>query len=206
MRAMKTIVCETCTALHTTRADKPGRFCSRLCANRGISFKGMKRPRRQPAEERFWSKVEKSDGCWIWKAQRDKDGYGCFKAGGKMYRAHRYAYELTYGIQLGSNYGCHSCDNPSCVRPDHISPGTAKDNFDDAYQKGRATPLIRANKRVEIDPTDITGPGGPGVPGDDRPRYTRDKTFDKRTGHPEAWRDQFGLVRWVAVGVDPNRS
>lgn len=32
---------------------------------------------------------------------------------------------------------CHSCDNPACVRPDHLFQGTPKDNVHDMLYKGR---------------------------------------------------------------------
>lgn len=59
------------------------------------------------------------------------------------------------------------------------------------------------------DPLPEPGPEGPSVPGDDRPYYIRDPRFDKRIGcgddyAGDAWRDQLGLLRWVAVGYDPN--
>jgi len=71
----------------------------------------------------------------------------------KTYRAHRLAYELTYDTSLGDKFACHTCDNPLCVRPDHIFPGTPKDNFDDAFSKGRSTPQRRRKTMLKlIDP------------------------------------------------------
>lgn len=52
-------------------------------------------------------------------------------------RAHRVAYELTYGpIPAGLNV-LHSCDNPPCVRPDHLRVGTQRDNAQDAIKRHR---------------------------------------------------------------------
>lgn len=86
---------------------------------------------------RFWSKVEKADGCWLWKGSRCQKGYGIFVIRGKNYQAHRLSYELAYGITLGSVLGCHSCDTPSCVNPQHIWPGTQAENMADRDRKGR---------------------------------------------------------------------
>lgn len=86
---------------------------------------------------RFWSKVQKSDGCWLWTAAKDKKGYGIFQLQGKAHKAHRIAYEITYNKPLGNLLGCHTCDNPSCVRPDHIVPGTSDYNAKDRNAKGR---------------------------------------------------------------------
>jgi hypothetical protein len=86
--------------------------------------------------DRFWSKVEKTDGCWIWKAGRSV-GYGSFLYGGKCTTAHRVAWILTFGDIAEDVVVCHKCDNPPCVRPDHLFIGTDKDNSDDKIQKGR---------------------------------------------------------------------
>lgn len=59
-------------------------------------------------------------GCWRWIGSRDKDGYGRFKVDGGMRRAHRWAYEQTYGeIPPGWEVD-HLCQNPWCVNPEHL--------------------------------------------------------------------------------------
>jgi hypothetical protein len=95
-----------------------------------------------PAEERFWAKVDKSDGddsCWIWKAGIRKDGYGVFhpSALNRNKVAHRFAYELTYGEIPDGLLACHKCDNHKCVNPKHIFLGTQRDNMRDMLAKGR---------------------------------------------------------------------
>lgn len=93
-----------------------------------------------PIEERFWSKVIKSEGCWTWSAAHDKDGYGLFnfiENGLRKCRAHRFVWTLTYGHIPEGLLVCHLCDTPSCVRPDHLFLGTVGDNNRDAFSKGR---------------------------------------------------------------------
>lgn len=90
--------------------------------------------------QRFWAKVTKAEGCWIWQAAKDEKGYGIFQLNGSARRAHRIAYDLTHDAPLGESLGCHDCDTPSCVRPDHIWPGTADDNSKDCKRKGRTRP------------------------------------------------------------------
>ena len=89
-------------------------------------------------EERFWSKVEKSDGCWEWTGSADQHGYGRIAVSRSKPRiATRVAWEITRGpIPPGMDV-CHSCDNPPCVRPDHLFLGTRRDNMHDAHLKGR---------------------------------------------------------------------
>ena len=95
-----------------------------------------------PAKDRFWRQVKKTDGCWIWAGGTDKNGYGRMKAkvGGKIYRtAHRYSYTLHTGeIVPDDMVVMHSCDNPRCVNPDHLSLGTNRDNMLDKMAKERA--------------------------------------------------------------------
>lgn len=93
---------------------------------------------RRPAADRFWEKVEKGDGCWEWTAA-SLDGYGIFKLSRSEgnRRAHVFAYELEIGPTEG-RWVLHRCDNPPCVRPDHLFLGTNADNMQDMSAKGRS--------------------------------------------------------------------
>lgn len=91
--------------------------------------------------DRFWCKVDKSGDCWEWLACKNKKGYGHFGMADRSNRlAHRVSLWLSGGMDdLNSPlFVCHSCDNPSCVNPDHLFLGTAKANNDDMMKKGRS--------------------------------------------------------------------
>lgn len=92
---------------------------------------------RKEIVDRFWAKVDKSEGCWIWTGATLRRGYGAFQLNGRACRAHRVAYEMAYGSIPSGLFVCHSCDNPACVRPDHLWLGSAKDNTQDCIAKGR---------------------------------------------------------------------
>lgn len=96
-------------------------------------------------EQRFWLKVAKTDTCWSWTAARLPHGYGLFYANSQKVLAHRFSYELHYGpIPPGFNIR-HRCDNPPCIRPDHLALGTQADNVTDMIQRGR---MNHSNKAV----------------------------------------------------------
>jgi hypothetical protein len=78
-----------------------------------------------------------SDDCWNWTAGKDKNGYGQIKINRKQFRAHRVMYEAVKGSIPKGLVVMHSCDNPSCVNPDHLQIGTNKDNSQDMIKKGR---------------------------------------------------------------------
>lgn len=91
-------------------------------------------------QERFWENVDKSEGCWDWTGYKSH-GYGRITVGPrrnqKTWSAHRLSWTLAFGeIPLGMVV-CHRCDNPSCVRPDHLFIGTQQDNIRDMVAKGR---------------------------------------------------------------------
>lgn len=94
-------------------------------------------------EYRFWQKVCKSadpNGCWVWTAAKDYYGYGVFSRShyNKSTRAHRAIWEILNGEIPKGYVICHKCDNPPCVRPDHLFVGTHKENMLDKVSKGRA--------------------------------------------------------------------
>ena len=71
-------------------------------------------------DERFWSKVEKTDGCWLWTASKDKAGYGQFRLYEKMQKAHRLVYEEIHGSIPDGGRVSQKCGNRACVNPDHL--------------------------------------------------------------------------------------
>ena len=79
------------------------------------------------ANERFWSKVEKTDFCWNWTATTSS-GYGTFKINKKTNLSHRLSYEDFYGkIPKGLQID-HLCRNKRCVNPEHLEAVTSREN------------------------------------------------------------------------------
>lgn len=79
----------------------------------------------------------RGEGCWEWTGGRNPSGYGRVQLGSNWYLAHRVAWVLANGSIPEGMFICHHCDNPPCVRPDHLFVGTAKDNSHDMAAKGR---------------------------------------------------------------------
>jgi Pectobacterium phage endonuclease len=128
-------ICQFCSATFMARHDAlkngKGLFCSRRCA---AHF------RIKP----FLEYVDKSGGpnaCWPWRGYIEpKNGYGRIVIAGRKILAHRAVYEKLVGPILPGFDLLHSCDNPPCCNPRHLSPGTHAHNMVDMARKGRAKP------------------------------------------------------------------
>ena len=80
------------------------------------------------------------DGCWEWRGRRSEKGYPLIsieRLGLRHARAHRVMYEETTGNILGDRIIRHTCDNPPCINPSHLEPGTNADNTRDMMERGR---------------------------------------------------------------------
>lgn len=114
--------------------------------------------------DNFFYYVEKTPSCWIWHGCKSEDGYGRFtsKHLGKRLRAHRFSWFLKYGEEP-INFGCHHCDNPICVNPNHLFDGTHSDNAKDMGRKGRhylqVNPMRamfgNANNKTKLNPDNV---------------------------------------------------
>lgn len=87
-------------------------------------------------EQRFWAQIEKTDSCWNWTGARNPR-YGMIKRDGRRVGAHRVSWELANGAIPQGLWVLHRCDNPRCVRPDHLFLGNRLDNMRDMGAKGR---------------------------------------------------------------------
>lgn len=56
---------------------------------------------------------------------------------GRLEYTHRISYRLFNGLIPEGHAVMHSCDNPPCVNPNHLSTGTQADNRRDCASKGR---------------------------------------------------------------------
>lgn len=131
------------------RKSRSGGLTEKYCRKhyRWLTERGTLEPPRNykaSLEERFWHKVEKSDGCWKWIGPRTGKGYGVISGEtvetnkrSKMLLAHRVSYQLANGDLTDVDFVLHSCDNPQCVNPAHLRKGTQSENIKEAIEKGR---------------------------------------------------------------------
>ena len=93
------------------------------------------------------SVVSKS-GCWEWQGAVSY-GYGVIMRNRQRLRVHRVSYELWCGPVPDGMVMRHSCDNPCCVNPAHLTPGTQAENIQDIVARGRLGKTKLTKKEVE---------------------------------------------------------
>lgn len=116
------------------RVFRPCPVCGRI-RHRGVSVAAL-----------FETHVVRGDGCWIWMGARSAKSYGTVFGHGSSRYAHRAAWELHFGPIPAGMFVCHHCDNPPCVRPDHLFLGTPSANMWDKVHKGRANTPTRVGE------------------------------------------------------------
>ena len=147
--------------------------------------------------DRFWAKVQKrgDNECWLWMATRTSFGYGSFRMGSatdgtrRKEMAHRVAYMLANNVtELPKNKVImHSCDNPQCVNPAHLSLGTYAENGKAAYDRKRRSSTI--------------------VPGEDSPRAKltqKDVQYIRDSGYTKSARqlaEELGVSRSTVTAI-----
>ena len=100
---------------------------------------------------RFWNRVDRTGDCWLWTGPKTGNGYGAIREdypSRKQVSAHRASWVIHFGPIAPGLEVCHHCDNPICVRPEHLFLGTTKANAVDRSRKGRSGAGDRSGRRL----------------------------------------------------------
>ncbi|MGP9804056.1 HNH endonuclease [Paracoccus sp. NSM] len=110
--------------------------------------------RAVPLPQPFADRLAQKGECLVWQGCVGRDGYGHVRHKGKVVAAHRLAFELASGC-APNGHVLHSCDNPLCCNPAHLSVGTHRDNMQDCAQKGRNRVPRPGNGRTKLATADL---------------------------------------------------
>jgi hypothetical protein len=98
--------------------------------------------------DRMLSKIDFTDGCWVWIGGRFNTGYGRISVRDYPHLAHRVMYETVVGPIPEGLHIDHLCRNRACVNPDHLEPVTQAENNQRAWD---AAPRERCKRGHLLD-------------------------------------------------------
>jgi hypothetical protein len=139
-----TCICQFCQIPFKVKRSKiaigHGKYCSIKCRAKGVD-------QREPLAVKLmrYVQVGNENECWPFVGTTDAKGYGMVQYDGSMRGAHRASYIVHKGQIPEGMLIMHSCDNPPCCNPKHLSLGTKKSNYDDMINKGRSKKLSGEN-------------------------------------------------------------
>lgn len=99
----------------------------------GVEMRGQSLQARLNAR----SKHDPITGCILWTGVKNNKGYGRLTYQSKQLSAHRAAFEIAHGQISDGLFVLHSCDNPLCINPEHLSLGDQSENMRQASERGR---------------------------------------------------------------------
>jgi len=157
----------------------------------------------EPVEIRFWRHVVKTPECWIWTGHTNRRGYGKITTvKNSSIRVNRLSWMIHYGPIPDGMWVLHHCDNPHCVRPDHLFLGTSTDNMRDASLKGR---ISRGERRYNATIPDADIPAI-------RERFARGESLGSLANHYSVTKACIGFIvhgsshAWIQEGpISPSR-
>lgn len=143
---------------HFGWADHVRRTHSHVSCEEILAALSQTKPNRVPLSERFWQQVEKTETCWLWKGWT-RSGYGYIGIGGDRgarIGVHRLSFIMHHGAHDESLLMLHSCDVRRCVNPEHIRPGTVRDNTQDMISRNRSNaPCGSNNVNAKLNEGDV---------------------------------------------------
>lgn len=87
--------------------------------------------------EQVLTHVDVVGECWVWRGGKTVAGYPFGRVEtDKVEYIHRYVCRKVHGLEPHEE-ARHGCDNPPCIRPEHLMPGGRQDNVDDCVARGR---------------------------------------------------------------------
>lgn len=115
------MICRHCGKEYQKRH---GASVRELAVSKYCSMPCQRAARIRPAADRFWEKVNKTDGCWEWTASRLRFGHGLFYRDPKKrtFKATHFSWELHYGPVPKGLWVLHKCDNPPRCKPNSAKP------------------------------------------------------------------------------------